>query len=45
MTVTHPLADRDASPAAVTVGTTTYPVGDEGEWAFVQLHVSAPHDD
>jgi hypothetical protein len=20
------------------------PVGDEGEWAFVQLHVSAPHE-
>jgi len=30
MTVTHPHADRDASPAAVTVGTTTYPVGPDG---------------
>jgi hypothetical protein len=26
--VQHPLADRDAAPAAVTVGTTTYPVTD-----------------
>jgi hypothetical protein len=30
MTVKHPHADRDASPAAVTVGTTTYPVDDDG---------------
>jgi len=30
MTVTHPHADRDASPAAVTVGTTTYPVDADG---------------
>lgn len=31
MTVQHPLADRDApTPAAVTVGTTTYPVDDDG---------------
>jgi hypothetical protein len=30
MTVTHPHADRDASPAAVTVGTDTYPVDGDG---------------
>jgi len=30
MTVTHPHADRDASPAAVTVGTTTYAVDADG---------------
>jgi len=30
MTVRHPDADRDASPAAVTVGTTTYSVDDDG---------------
>jgi len=30
MTVQHPHADRDASPAAVTVGTDTYPVNDDG---------------
>jgi len=28
MPVRHPLAERDAAPAAVTVGTTTYPVRD-----------------
>jgi len=30
MTVTHPYADRDASPAAVTIGTATYPIDDDG---------------
>lgn len=30
MPVTHPHAGRDASPAAVTVGTTTYPVDSDG---------------
>jgi hypothetical protein len=30
MTVKHPHADRDASPAAVTVGTTTYSVDSDG---------------
>lgn len=30
MTVTHPHADRDASPAAVTVGATTYTVDSAG---------------
>lgn len=30
MPVTHPHADRNASPAAVTVGTTTYPVASDG---------------
>lgn len=30
MQVRHPRADRNASPAAVTVGTTTYPVGEDG---------------
>jgi hypothetical protein len=30
MPVRHPHADRDASPAAVTVDTTTYAVGDDG---------------
>lgn len=30
MTVTHPYADRDASPGGVTVGTETYPVDDNG---------------
>jgi len=30
MPVKHPHADRDASPAAVTVGTDTYPVDDDG---------------
>lgn len=30
MTVRHPLTDRDASPAAVTVGSTTYPVDEDG---------------
>jgi hypothetical protein len=29
-TVRHPHAERDASPAAVTVGTTTYRVDDDG---------------
>jgi mRNA-degrading endonuclease toxin of MazEF toxin-antitoxin module len=28
--VSHPAADRDASPAAVTVGTTTYAVDSDG---------------
>jgi len=30
MKVAHPHADRDASPAAVTVGTDTYPVDEDG---------------
>ena len=30
MQVTHPLADRDASPAAATVGSSTYTVDDDG---------------
>jgi len=30
MPVRHPQADRDAAPAAVTVGTTTYPVASDG---------------
>lgn len=30
MEVSHPRAERDASPAAVTVGTDTYPVDDAG---------------
>jgi len=30
MPVKHPLADRDAAPAAATVGTATYAVGDDG---------------
>ena len=30
MPVKHPHADRDASPAAVTVGTTTYTVDSDG---------------
>ena len=38
MTVRHPLADRGASPAAVTVGTTTYEIGDDGT-------IACPSDD
>jgi hypothetical protein len=30
MPVKHPLADRDAAPAAVTVGTTTYTIDADG---------------
>jgi hypothetical protein len=30
MPVRHPLADRDAAPAAVTVGTTTYTIDADG---------------